>query len=501
MDNLFIMLQRDAQVKRRIALLRCLNDVTDVMTLNFLAERLSCTLPTLREDIDVLNLTLKGLLEISTSKQGVVSFLQSSNLSVDSIINGLIKETLPYQIIDGILHERFSTPQEATEELATSRTNFLRTIWHMNEVLENFKIAISTKRNLEFVGLEENIRVFLFSFYLEFGEREIVSNESGETLKGFLNLANEIDHYLHYCHFRLSICVPIVNIRWAQRHFLTLPKHIEAAVVNQDGLAKFKTALKRHYIEDFGIELPEDELVWAFITSVHSMSYSNTPSISQNLNPKKYVYRREAQEETLTAVHQFITDNFSARLLDQDSLEIVEAFIINTLALKQVTPVYGHGSPLLRGLIATLYADSYQKWQRIVDDLADDSILAPLKSESVVTNLAIFDASFRRKSHDQGELYVLFAFQGEPGLDHYLVQWSKILLGENIKADYFLEEMIDEQKVLEIKPDAVICNYDIKFEKTKCPFIRLSNFPTLQEFKAIRDVFDELLSDTKSNLK
>ncbi|MDY4307060.1 helix-turn-helix domain-containing protein [Enterococcus mundtii] len=84
-------------------------------------------------------------------------------MTIDSMITLLAKRTITYQIMDLLLHNVTYSTDELADALMVSRSTIFKTIRHMNNILKEFSVTITTGP-LSLSGREEDIRFCFLPF-------------------------------------------------------------------------------------------------------------------------------------------------------------------------------------------------------------------------------------------------------------------------------------------------------------------------------------------------
>ena len=494
MENLFLSLQKNKQFKRQILILRHLNSIPYKISTNQLAQIANCSLPTVRDDIESLNMDLVDYIEISYPSFGDVILMHKKETTINALITILTKKTIVYQIIDSIFHNRVSSFQSALLHLSVSRTHLQQVLRYMNRILKSFRISISAK-GFSFNGREEDIRVFLFSFYSEFGDRSIVSKDSSIHVKQFLQMYTQANlPSLYFCHFRLALWTSITRLRRESRHFVNLPKEVIHEVIERDSFLKFSTAIQAFYQkQSLQKTLSIDEVVWKYITALDCIAYTNVVSFMGT--PHHFAYRWEENPDIIAEAHQFLGNVFpqTKELIETNMLDILEAYLVNLRLLSKVSPNFEIMEPELKVMTVNMYTKLYSTWHEQLVSLPHDTYFKFSKLDDIAVSLTLFHASILKQKQRTKKLHILFAFQGRVGFDDYLAKFSQTLVTENIRADYFLEQVIDEEAIVQSGADLVVCNYDLHIEEENiCPIIRIPNIPSFVDWGKVRNIIEQL---------
>lgn len=166
MVNLLVELQYDKKLQRQMSLITYLAQSDSPISVPKLAHELNISKSTVRSYVVSINNVLPNKIQITEQAHVGLKLDLPSNISVDFFIGKLAKNSIPYSIIDWIHKGRMVSVKvaKAAEELFISISGFRRTLRHMNKVLKNFNLSISSK-DLDFVGKESDIRFFLYTFY------------------------------------------------------------------------------------------------------------------------------------------------------------------------------------------------------------------------------------------------------------------------------------------------------------------------------------------------
>lgn len=493
MENLFFDLQKDKRFKRQVSLLRYLNTAAQPLNTNDTAAHLGCSKPTLASDIELLNDEFGEQMEIYSSLTGELFFTLTKESSIDSLVTDLAKDTLVYHIIDSIFHNRKLSMLQALGEFAVSRSKLLGTIYYMNDVLQLFNISIATA-TLQFQGREEDIRLFLFDFYASFGDMRFIGEEVEAQVKDLMKDIEEmhIEPRLHFSYFRMSIWLAVAKYRWVNNDFVELPKWARDDLSNRVQFSHVQEVIQKFYQENISTKtLPYDEMLWVLIASLDCISYSD-----ELKNKEGYKYRREEKEEIVKEIRSFLATVLSREYFEDNSVERLEAFLVNQRLLSTMTPNFELVPPRIKELILGTHQEFYELWYTSLQSLPEDSCMKFYYLEDVAVILTMLHTTILKYTETTKKVHVLFAFQGANGFDDYLAKVSKMLLLENVSAEYFLERTITSKMIKEKQADLVICNYDLAISQTKeCPILRLSNIPTLLDWGNARDMLERMLSE------
>jgi hypothetical protein len=482
LENLFFTLQENKQFKRQIQILNYLKHAHVPVSTNELARELACSAPTLRSDIHLLNASLPESIQIIWREREGFELQFSDSLSVDSCLAQLAKETIAFQVIDNIFHRNIYSFDHAAELLFISSNTLRRVIHHLNQVLKNYCISISTT-HLDFVGEESDIRLFLFSFYSDFRESFIGSSNEELDTESYIELLLSIQKaglpQLHISHFRAAIWMMVIKNRIYNKKFIALDKKLVKEVCQQKRFHLFYKTFRHSLSYLFAADTHAlEEGVWCYLICLHCVSYSESQMMDEE---KQYIYHREVSPQIDEAVTVFLKSIFPEVMFKDDSLKKIRAFLNNLSFLNRLSPQFEQVSFPLKKFIKESNQPVYALWYEQLQLAVPKQLFPIYHLEDAAVTLTMLHLSLLIKPQKK-ELRVLFSFQGEAGYDDYLVQSSKQLLTENIAAEYHFEKVITQQMIEEKKIDLVVCNYDLLVDTFPCKTVHLSYIPTSTEW-------------------
>jgi hypothetical protein len=494
MDSLFLLLNYNNTFKRQILFLKHLNSLDSFTTTGKLATHLGYSRQTLMVDIKQLNENLESILSIEVTALGEIRYQLEKNHTIDSVIAILYRQTLVYQLIDSILHNQNLTLEQASMKFYTSRSSLAKLLKHMNKVVRSYGLSIR-QTPIQFVGDEETIRIFFFQFYSELGESTLIHVESDIISQKYVKLLHEIEPVqLYLCYYHLSFMMAIARVRRLHKQYVEMPDNLEEQHFQCEVFYRYKKYFSQFYKGYYGdlSSLTLAELKWSYICVLSCVTYSD--KINSKIKNQKYVYHREDNVQVMEYVNLFLEQVFPKNIVREDcSLDRMKGFLINMRLLSKLSPSFEMVSAQLKDVVITMHKELYLCWYHRLSAQPKNSPLSFQNKEDVAVSLAILHSNFL-KITGKRSIQILFAFHGEPGFDDYIAEASKMLLRENVKAEYFLEYPITNEVVREYRADLIICNYELRLlDPDICPIVRLSNIPTLDDWGIARDIIDRLL--------
>ena len=497
MERLFFLLQSEKQFDRQVRILTYLDMIQTSVSSTELARVVGCTTPTLRGDIKAINLNFpKELKIIAHTDSDGYKLASPKGISIFSYLMEIAQNTIVFQIIDNILHNRILSFQQAIDELYLSKSVLRKTINHMNTVLKSFNISISTI-NIDFIGDESDIRYFLYVFYADFRDYFVVNNKldaQDETYGEILNTSKNFNYpRIHLGYFRSTIWIMILAERLLHKHYVSLDMELIKEIQDRDSFKEHTKFFGAALSKVFGLaSLPLEEHIWSYIVALHCISYTDPDRTLKDNDTTEYVYRREESEEVIKQVDTFLELELCSTLMNQKQIEKIRSYLINLRLLSKLTPQFERVSFPLSNFMKESLNGFYNKW-RLQLEQNDTKLLYPIQyKKDVAVTLSMLHFSMLDSLHIR-DVNVLFSFQGESGYDEFLVQTTRLLVTENIHASYIFEKSITLNMIQELKADLVVCNYDPPgVQDSPVRIVRLSYIPSAVEWTVLRDILVEL---------
>jgi len=492
MDSLFKSLQLDKQFVRQHDLLRYMYANNGTQTTQELTSILNISAPTLRAELSYLKLELKEYLRIISVKKGEFVLLLEPTVSIDEVLSFLAKSTLVYRIIHHAFYVHQFSQLQMLRELGVSRTTYLRILTHMNGVLRKYHISLSSGV-LRFIGKEDDIRTFLFYFYLGFGDSSIISSTADQDARDWLhwNTSERFRKQLRYNHFRAALWLSIVQVRHRSKTFVTLDRSFLQEIQQHKVYQHFKLVatklLQKYYIS---LQIPEDEIAWIYVVSLHCVTYSSTNS---DLMETEFLYHRPEDATIVPEIKEFIRRGpIACHDLDDRNLRMF-AFLKNVYSLSKLSKNFELSLPELIEYMRSTYSKVFYAWVQLLEDWnCSGQQLCFDSCESIAACLTTILMTPEKPS-SLVPMRVLFALQGAPGLDEYILQISKLILSKDVHIHYFFEGTIYKEQLEQFDVDLILSNYDLHFTKNiQLPYLRLSRIPTAKDWEVVKTMTETL---------
>ena len=495
MERLFFTLLNDKKFTRQIKLLKYLDHQRTIVSVEELANELDCTKPTLRNDINDLQLFLPDDIKIIDHFRIGYELLCPSNKTVDFYLTKFAKETIVYQIIDAILQNRIYTFQKALDQFYVTKSTLQKIIQHMNRILKFYSIRLRTSV-LDFDGDESNIRYFLFSFYYDFRDCFIVDLSSNLHIQTFKNLTKASYGVnwrpLHLSFYRSVIWMSIIHKRQQASKFVTVDKEVLEEIIHRPDFEDYKELLLRVGNKTFNIpEVSMDEIVWAYISRLHCISYMSTSMSFESDGP--CVYRRDDSQENIDKVNECLKLMFEGADVTTMEYEKIRSYLLNLRLLMKLTPLFACVTNSLKQFIKETNHPLYDKWSLFLQENCKEKMFPKKYLEDIAITLAMLHSSIVAQQQTK-IIHIFFSFQAEAGYDELLIQATKTILNKNCIPHFFSKIPITNKIIDELKPSLIVSNYDLTYLKNvPCMVYRLSYLPNASEWIALKNTIYQLV--------
>ena len=493
MDTLFKSLQLDRQFIRQYDLLMYMYTHKGTQTTQELTCVLEISAPTLRAELSNLRYQLKDHLTIQTVKSGEFALLLSAHTSIHDILRILARQTLVYQIIHQAFYDHKHSMIHMTQILGISRTTYMRVLSHMNTVLRKFHLTLSGGE-LKFLGREDDIRSFLFHYYVGFGDASIISSTAEQEVKDWMLWSKTVRSCrdFRYNHFRAALWLSIVQVRHRAKSFVRMEPSLLHEVQQEKAYSAFhkvaERLLHRYYLS---LQIPADEITWMYIVSLHCVTYLPGEKHYHSSSPFMQPLR-EDRAIRVEARNLLRTSPFPIAQTDECFLRLT-SFLVNVQALSKLSRNFERCAPsfiyYMRNTYSTVFHGFYRMlldWTMIGPTLKFDHI------ESVAACLTTILMTPNKTKH-MVPLRVIFALQGSPGYDEYVMEMSKVILSHEIEVYYNYEHIITKEELQRLNVDLIISNFTLHLPASiSIPTLRLSYLPTASDWEMLRTMTETL---------
>ncbi|MBO0462024.1 MULTISPECIES: helix-turn-helix domain-containing protein [unclassified Enterococcus] len=491
MENLPMTLQLDNQFKRQYQILNMvhMNKVNQI-TINDLSDNLEKSKPTLKKDIEAINLALDAhCISLTIDQKGALSIQYKKALTIDTMITLLAKRTITYQLMDLLLHNVTYSTDELVTALMVSRSTIFKTIRHMNNILKEFNVTITTGP-LTLSGSEEDIRFCFFAFYSSFGDSTIIDDDSELDAQYLVKEGHKRDlAFLHFSHFRAALWLSIAKARWKCKKFCNLNRRIKVLIKSSKGFSSLERLLQDYYVSRSNETLSLNETMWLYLISLHCISYTRQKNLDDG---RSYAFYREENPNIIEAIHRFLTTVFPEKMIEDGSLEKMEAFLVNVRLLSKMSHTYELHSPTMMTQMKERHPEIYQVWYEKLTTLKNNPLFGFVHIDYIAAALTTFHASLLLKQSHR-PLRILFTIQGPPSLDDYILNEIEALFMQRSTVEFQIEQAVTKESIETYQADLVVCNYDLHLiDEHTCQIHRISNIPTIADWRLLMETITYL---------
>ncbi|MBO1304620.1 helix-turn-helix domain-containing protein [Enterococcus sp. 669A] len=350
--NLRCLLKRDNQ--RKLLLIETLYYAKYPMTGDQLRQIVDCTVPILISDIRSINSTMEYY-EISR-ENGLYSLEVADNATIDALFSTMIRDSLPFKILELIFFEEYETLQEISADLYCSLSSVQKHMTILMDVLKKWQLTIH-RRPFRIAGNEKNIRQL---FFLLFSEKKVQKNElrysteffdRGEAVIRSMIKNNQLEcSYTQYNRLCMMFFISLERVKHG--HFFSKRFLGSKHLLPPDWITSYQFA--ESLLEEVGMEYTDDvmrESFWLLYADLFLLgeaqkkkalesnyalaySYSKHQELVEEFNDLLVVPLRDEQKNRLTSIlinqHLFLaeTPEYISVLRDgkRDYINLLENF-------------------------------------------------------------------------------------------------------------------------------------------------------------------------------
>ena len=472
-----------------MAILEVLYKTKSDISIKELAERLEVSKQTIVTTLEFLETLLPSTFSLCvTEKQ--VSLQNKINQPVDVAIIEIAKKTTSFQILEYAYLNKGLNIGELAERLFISETALRDRIKHINKVLKLFDCRLSSYE-MKFIGDEAGIRYFVYHYFGEF--QDFYYSICDEQLKycasiymGMKRLLAKEDYKLiNHSYQQVTRWLTVTSDRLKAKQFIEISEDFIQRISKRSSYGVFRRVYKKQISEHLnGLQIPESEVVWAYIIGFKAVIYSNDDG--------KDLYRKGndnllcEQEADIVSTRMFKILNIAEENRER-FLRVYKAYFINTSLLTEISPVLQMSSPTEIDYVANSLKNIYDKW---FDYLSINSkgTAFPIKHfDSIATQLAMISSQFAHKQRRQ-ETKILYSFEGGPGFETYMEALARRLLPKEIKGVFVHSRPITSELIRQIQPDILVHNYDFLEKVRGCKMLRMSEIPQEKEWEWLKEL-------------
>ncbi|MFV0362264.1 MAG: helix-turn-helix domain-containing protein [Suipraeoptans sp.] len=342
MNNLFYELIYDKKSKRMMKTLSEIDKRHGSITYTDLMSELGVTRKTLNTDVDFIMETLPD--DFSLTIDGTtINIINNNSKQIQDYILEFAMDSAIFRIMENVLYDIPMNIHGLAEELFISESSIRKRIIYYNKIIKRFNVELSSY-SIQLLGDEICLRYFLHAFFTEFRQLVILAPRTKRIIHTDLysKLRNAMleKNYpiVNTSYFKAEHWFSLAVVRIQDNNFVKIDddklKHIILASIRYK---EFKEVYLNVTSEICNTnDLPEDEIMWAFITILDTVIYSS--------NEKRFgMYRSDLiYNEKSTMLHT-INESMAHKVGlsgNGDFSTVLFAYFRNLTLLTALSPVY-----------------------------------------------------------------------------------------------------------------------------------------------------------------
>ncbi|PEF43411.1 hypothetical protein CON22_26035 [Bacillus cereus] len=456
----------DNSIKRKIYILRALNNGEKLVASKDLADQLQCSARTIINDISELKDELPEGWEIMGVKTKGYILIKPMTDSIFSMINKYMTESVLYKIMIGIFNNKYYTLEKWSQTLYVNKSTLGKHLKNYKKVLKKERLSLNSRsRELQLKGNELNIRQYyttFFNFTQRFSNEPLLPDDLRNRFISILH-QNEVQMDLHLLY---SIVFVFIN-RFYNKSYLTKKMKFKP-IYNDKQLSAFNEIILT--IESYyGIQFPkiENEALDIFLFLASTSVISQGDLIINYLSKS----HQKIYESYLNLIDTFLTNN----TLDSEQKEKLKVNLIS----------YFYKLHILK--------ECHFSIGNVFDAVApSDNVLLQHYKENLTLiskwNQKYNDGELSRDEIEYIANYATLILNSYSKNINILLLFSGTTIQQNIMYQKLAQKLGDKVKIHRIankeeKYDFIICNYELT--NTKAPVIYISGIEN--EIDAIKN--------------
>ena len=489
MKKLFYQLMYDKSLKRGMSILEMLYQSRKPITVEKLSRDLGISSKTVHSTLEFIKSQMPETLSLSLVGKEV-RLINEGNQPVEVALIEMAYETMSFQILKhAYLEERLTAP-ELAQKLFISESALRARIRHMNKTLQLFDCSISAY-SIKIQGSEAGIRFFAYEYFNEFQELCFRTCEDSlqycqaiyESMKDAYR--SEGMQLMNFSHQKISRLLLVTKDRLDIDRFIKIDPKLIKKMSKRSSYTLFKQVYRAETAKHLqNPNIPEAEIVWAYVSCLDAVVYS---SDGDDLLVRDEENDSHSKENTLAALEQAAA-SLDIRNEDREVfLATHMAYFLNKALLTELSPVFQTGAHYIADYIAENLESLYSIWRDFLTEYHDAKMLRVYNLHSMAAQLAMISSQFVYNKKTQAHT-LLCSFEGEAGFAVYLETVAKTLLPKGVKGVFLHNKTITPDLIKEIKPDLVVCNYELPEKNEGCRLLRMSQIPQNKEWVLLREL-------------
>ena len=510
MEKLFYKLIFDKRIKRCLSILEILYKAPHEVDIKKLQNVLDISKRTVVTTLEFTNTLLPFYASIVFSENGV-TLKNGTSQPIEVAVIEIAKNTISHRILEHAFYDGNMNVQDLANKLFISESALRVRLAHMNTVLRDFDIQL-TYYDVKLKGDEANIRYFYYTYFSEF--QELFNTVWDEKIDYCLDIYTNIKELtiesntklLNYSYPQIVRWLFVTRDRMEIGRYVELKKPLINRIKKRESYKKFKRVYEKGIVEHLSNqEIPESEIVWAYIVRLNPIVYLND-------NSGRELYRDEANNKRLDKkINKILKDMFDLLNIDscyrKDFFTTHKAYFINLSLLTEISSVFQRGSSAVTKHVQLNLNNIFTVWCDYLLSMEKEEFTCISNMNTIAAQLSMITSQFVNERIRKANK-VFYTFEGEAGLAVYLEMISKSILPSGIEGVFIFNEVITQELVDYEKPDIIVCNYKMPEVISDCQILRMSFIPQRNEWDLLKDLlvnldlkFYSILNNSESEQK
>lgn len=472
MNQLGYNLLIDKGIKRRIMMLINLVGSTMPLSLDYLAELSGASKRTLLFDISHFNEENLFEMQITKNDRNELTLTYKNPMLIPEYIDTISKDSPLFTIIESCFSGHVKSIEETADDLFLSITSLKKYLTILKRVLKNFDLQLQLSP-LEITGNESAIRYFYFHYFRYANDHYnlLIREDQSISVHKVANiLVTDFGLVLNIDYNRLLTWLVVFEQRIKLGRFTYISEDIIEKHRLSPSYIKFKNAfLFSFHANQYLNNLPESELIYAFITRLDTIYYET-----------KAAYFMEDYSHNLLKYETCINDFFRLNNLhvgiNIDLKTALQAYLSNTESLSDLTSHFQQINEELLLQVKEHHSSMHTDWHELLIE-NKFNFQYPL---DIAAKLTLITVSFLKNNRKTKK--ILFSFTGEPAALIFYKSVAIRVIPSDMEAIFIFNESINDHLIKKRSIDLCVHNYVLQEEITLCKSIKLSNVPKENEW-------------------
>lgn len=475
LDSLGYKLIVDKVIRRKINLLNTLQ--LHPKPVSEIAQQFQVSVKTILSTVRELQYELPPDVSLEIIDSSVLYLKIHNFFAFSHYIKSLLNNNPLFQVIESIFQGDKKNIDDYAEDLFISEKTLRNYLSTLEQLLDTYQLSI-TKKPLDIVGNEANIRFFYFNYFRYAHEQPLsktTKNNAIATYNILDSLGKKYGTVLHVDYYRLLNWLQILERRLSKNNFIILDKKIIEKYSNTESFHIFRQGIT-HYFEHNPIlkNIPQSEFIYAFIVRLGSIVYEDNTIFFM------------ADYIEYTTQFELIASQFLKELKVHPTLHAslrikIQCFLTNLTFLTDITPLFQKSNPELHNQVSKRYELILNTWKSLLNQY--NQWLFP---EDIAVNLSLITAT-HLKLNEYSNKKVLIALSGEPAALNYFTAIAKKSLPKKMDCFFIFNKPITDDFLKMLSIDICIYNFNPIEKLTASTLIRLSDTPSEDEWHSLWD--------------